>query len=392
MANGHRLLTDAATTLRRSRLALAMAGAAIAGGAPAGDARARTRPPRLLWHVAAEGRGTPALDASTAYFLSKQHEAVAVNRRTGQIKWRGRTGEPGLTTAGSTVLVVGDVVVAGDYNVVAFNRADGRLQWRFVPRDGYGPGIYLGSSAQGSIVAGSPAGLVYAVDASSGRLRWSSVVSTHRETTVYPPVWDGGDVAAVYMQFQSPGAGGLVLIDAADGRIRWQARFPASTGPASRPAGGPIVTEDCVIAASGDGAIHGFDRQSGARRWTIPALAETGVGGWEPGAQDFRALARHGASLFAGSLSGLIAAYRVQTRAERWRRASVDASTAFGIAADADLVYVPHLSGDLVAFDARDGQERWRLPGSLGLRWAPAVDGDRLFLSGSTSGFLAFSR
>jgi outer membrane protein assembly factor BamB len=342
--------------------------------------------------VPGDGRGTPALDVSTAYFLSKQHEVVAVHRRTGTERWRRHTGEPGLTTAGSTLLVAGDVVIAGDYNVVAFDRADGRLRWRFTPVEGYGPGIYLGVATGDLVFAGSPAGRIYAVETTSGRLRWSALVAADLETTVYAPVVDANAVAAAYMRFPAPGAGGIVLLDADSGRLRWRAAFPAGTGPASRPAGGPLFTDEWVVAASGDGAIHGFDRADGTLRWTIPPLGETGIGGWDSGAQDFRALARVGPFLFAGSLTGILSAYRVTSRAERWRRASVDASTAFGIVADSELVYVPHLSGDLVAIGARDGLERWRLGRALGFRWPPAVDADRFYLSGSNSGFFAFAR
>lgn len=371
---------------------MAVVGAAIAGATPPTDLRARgARPPRLVWHVAGEGRGTPALDVSTAYFLSKHHEVIAVHRRTGAERWRRQTGEPGLTTAGSTLVVAGDVVIAGDYNVVAFDRADGGLRWRFSPIDGYGPGIYLGVTAGDLVLAGSPAGRIYAVEIASGRLRWSTLVSAD-ETTVYAPVADAGTVAAVYMRFPTPGAGGIVVLDALTGQERWRAPFPAGTGPASRPAGGPLFANDCVVAASGDGAIHGFDRTDGARQWTIPPLGDTGIGGWDSTAQDFRALARVGPLLVAGSLTGIMSAYRTATRAERWRRASVDASTAFGIAADAELVYVPHLSGDLVAIGAADGLERWRLGRGPGFRWPPALDADRFYLSGSNSGFFAFVR
>jgi outer membrane protein assembly factor BamB len=393
MANWHGFLSGAAAaTLRTGRLAMAVVGAAVAGAAPVADRGRGVRPPRLVWHVPGEGRGTPALDGATAYFLSRQHEVVAVHRRTGKERWRRHTGEPGLTTAGTTLVAAGDVVIAGDYNVVAFERTGGEVRWRFTPRDGYGPGIYLGGLWKDVVFAGSPAGRVYAVDVSSGRPRWSYIVSTDLETTVYPPVVGGDSVAATYMRFPAPGAGGLVLLEAGDGRLRWQAAFPAKTGPASRPAGGPLFVDEWVVAASGDGAIHGFDRSDGALRWTIPPLGGTGIGGWDRDAQDFRALAHTGSFFVAGSLTGLLSAYHVTTRAERWRRASVDASTAFGIAADGNLVYVPHLSGEFVAFDFRDGTVRWRLSRALGFRWPPAVEAHQIYLSGSTSGFFSFTR
>jgi outer membrane protein assembly factor BamB len=332
------------------------------------------------------------LDVSTAYYLSKRHEVVAVHRRTGRVRWRQHTGEPGQTTAGSTLVMAGDLVIAGDYNVVAFDRADGAVRWRFVPREGYGPGLYLGMVNDGLLFAGSPAGRLYAIDWSTGRLRWSAEVSVGAETPVYPPVAERGAVVAAYMQFPSPGSGGLVAYDTATGRALWRAGFPEATGPASRPAGGPLIVDDWVVAASGDGAIHGFSRLDGSRPWTIPPLRDARSELWGGSTQDFRALAYVRPSLIAGSLTGTIASYRAATGAEPWRRAAVEASTAFGIGAADDLVYVPHLSGDLVALDARDGRERWRLGRQWGFRWPPAIDDDRLYLAGSTAGFFAFQR
>jgi outer membrane protein assembly factor BamB len=392
MAKWHGLVTGAFSTLRRGRTAMAVLGAAVAGSTLP-DARPRVpRPPRLVWQVPGEGRGTPALDVSTAYFLTKRHGVVAIQRRTGRVRWQQSTGEPGLTTAGTQVSVAGDLVVAGDYNVIAFDRADGAIRWRFVPAEGYGPGIYLGGAADGRIYAGSPAGRLYAINAESGQLDWTAQLSAVPETTVYPPVIDRGVVIAAFMQFSSPGAGGLAAFDALSGRPLWRADFDGSSQPASRPAGGPVVVEDEVFAATGDGAIHRFGRRDGVRRGAIPPVTAAGLDTWADGRQDFRALAYVRPKLFAGSLSGVITGHHAATGVERWRRAAMEASTAFGIGADADLVYVPHLSGDLVALDARDGTERWRLDRGPGFRWPPAIDNDRLYVAAASGGFFAFQR
>ena len=104
-----------------------------------------------IWHVAGEGRGRPAADWSTAFFLSKRHEVVALHAQSGQVRWRASTGQPGESTNGSAVALAGDIVAAGDYNVVAFDRATGEFRWRFEPDDGYGPGIYLGDAIESAM-------------------------------------------------------------------------------------------------------------------------------------------------------------------------------------------------------------------------------------------------
>ena len=57
----------------------------------------RDEPQRLTpaWVVPGEGRGIPAVGRTTAYFLSKRHEVVAIDIRSGRVSWRGATGEPG---------------------------------------------------------------------------------------------------------------------------------------------------------------------------------------------------------------------------------------------------------------------------------------------------------
>jgi outer membrane protein assembly factor BamB len=88
-----------------------------------------------------------------------------------------------------------------------------------------------------------------------------------------------------------------------------------------------------------------------------------------------------------------VIAYDLLTRRERWRAWPEEASVAFSLVADNGLVYVPFVSGQVIALDARDGRERWRLGGPAeGFRWAPVIAGPRLFLSGAAAGIVALRR
>ena len=89
--------------------------------------------PLVAWRVAGEGRGRPAVDGSAVFFLSMRHEVFAFDAASGARLWSQTTGEPGEATAGSTLVLAGPVVVAGDYNLAAFERSTGALRWRFVP-------------------------------------------------------------------------------------------------------------------------------------------------------------------------------------------------------------------------------------------------------------------
>jgi outer membrane protein assembly factor BamB len=338
-----------------------------------------------VWHVAAEGRGTPAVLGSSAFFLSKHHELFAVDVATGRVLWRRPTGGPGTATAGSSVASTRGLVVAGDGDLVAFDAA-GAEHWRFRASDGAAPGTYLGAAAGDVVLAGSAAGRLFAIDARRGVPKWTLSVGDARYTTVFAPVADDTSVAAGFTTYAAVPAGGVVHADLASGRVRWRASVCASprTGEGLGFGGGPIFVDDVVIVACRSGALFALDRRSGAVRWSL--AAEPAMG------QDYRALARVGRVLVAGSLTGRITAYDLDTRRRRWQRTPVDASVASGIASDDDAVYVPFLSGDLVALAVDHGGERWRsADGGWGLSWQPLLAGGRLFASGSGAGFFAFA-
>lgn len=354
--------------------------------------------PEPIWRVPGEGWGRPAVDAETVYFLSKRHEVLAVDASTARVRWRQSTGEPGAATFGSAVVVSGPVVAAGDYNVVGFDRETGAVRWRFDPRDGYGPGIYLGPARDGLVFTGSPAGRLYAIDDRTGSARWSSLVSSDGNTTVFAPAIDGDLVVAGYSTWVAPNVGGVVAVDAATGRERWRTAFPRPDDPtlSTNWGGGPVLFDDVVIATSGDGTIHAFDRGSGSVRWSIPRLSGRLEGTGVSPERDFRglALARAQRLLVAGSLTGYVVAYDLDTRRERWRHTPLlNASAAFELTIDDRMIYVPYFSGTLVAIDLTDGHERWRLGDwRRGFYWPAAIAGDRLYVSASTDGFHAFDR
>jgi outer membrane protein assembly factor BamB len=155
--------------------------------------------------------------------------------------------------------------------------------------------------------------------------------------------------------------------------------------------GGPVATSDEVIAASRDGEIHAFDRRSGERRWSWPPMGDGWFGSQADGSQDHRALAVAGTTLIAGSLSGVVVAYGLTDREERWRATPTDASVGMGLASNGHTVYVPFFSGHIVALDVATGAEQWRTSDEMsGFSWTPLVSGDVLFAAGSAMGYVAF--
>lgn len=352
-----------------------------AGGAVA---PASSRAADVVWHVVGEGRGTPAVYGGTAFFLSKHHALVAIDISSGRVAWRRPTGGPGPTTAGTTVLATPSAVIAGDGGIAAFAH-DGRETWRFED-DAGSAGTYLGGLAAGMVLAGSSAGRLWALDAASGDVRWVVDVVRNGRATVFAPVVADAVVYAAFTAFDDLRVGGIVAVDVSTGRVRWRRALPRTrTGGPRGMAGGPLAVGAFVFAAGHDGTIHAIDRTSGEWRWSFPPDANGGD------RHELRMLVVAGRHLIAGSLTGLVTAYDLATRQERWRWAPMSASIAFGMATDGRTVYVPYLSGCLVALDAEDGVERWRTrEDTVGFSWKPLVVSGRVLAASSGAGFFAF--
>jgi outer membrane protein assembly factor BamB len=351
-------------------------GLAIGGPRPLpGPVPARPLPAQI--HPS-PGWGVPAADQSAVYYLTRDHRLLSVDQVSGGVRWIGHLAAAGKTMGGTVVLVDDSVVVAGDFDLFAFDRVTGERRWVFSPAVGYGVGIYVGAMAGGVVFTGSPSGRLYAIGTIDGRLRWTSEALGDM-VTVFAPAAAAGDVVAGYTDFAVPArSGGVALFDAADGTLKWRTRFPSSSGRSVSFAGGPVAVDDLVVAASSDGTVYALDRLSGGVQWTVaPHAAEPLT------AEDYRPMTLNGRTLLVGSLTGSVTAIDVDSHRERWRRAALEeGSVAFRIHSDRRLIYVPYASGKVVAFDIGDGQERWRA-GSQAIKfhWPPALSGDRIFFT-----------
>ncbi len=344
------------------------------------------------WQVPGEGRGTPALNAGTAYFLTRNHEVLAVDAESGQVRWKRNTGEPGDETLGSSVIAAGHSIIVGDYTLIAMEAETGAPRWRFEPPDGYGAGLYLGDTLGGDVFAGSPAGRLYSVGTLDGRLRWSAIVRAGAKTTVFQPAAQGDSVVAGYTTFGPVASGGALLVDRRTGREQWRKEFPPlAAGASTGFGGGPVILDGMVVAASGDGTIYALDRGTGATIWSLPPAVRPDGRRQD---RDWRALAVSGTTLIAGSISGTITAFDIRTRTEKWRFSHPDGgSTGVRITVRAGAVYVPHLGGLLVSLDLEDGHLRWQTGGFAdGFSWAPAVEGGNVYAAASRAGLFALPR
>ena len=370
---------------------LVACGYAVAQPTPSG--------PMPLWHVPGAGSGTPVVDGDTAYFLSAGREVAAVATATGEVRWKTGTGVTstdsifGTATAGTSLAVSGSMVVAGDWDVVGFDRATGAREWTYEAPAGDGPGLFLGPARDGLVYTGSPGGKAYAIDTASGALRWMTTIVEGGTTSVFRPAVAGAVVAVGYSTFVIPNVGGLALLDAASGRLLWRTPFPSpkERWQHTNLAGGPLLAGDLVFGSAGDGNIYAFDVATGGVRWAFPRLSGPLESIITATDTDHRAITRAGRLVIAGSATGYVVAYDIDTRKERWRFFDRTAgSTTFALSADDRSVYLPFFGGFIVAVDLATGAERWRYGDfNQGFIWPPAPAGDRVFAAAGRAGFFA---
>ena len=285
-------------------------GAWLGATAPASAAPApRGATPVVRWQLSLPGWGEPAADDSAAYFLTRTHEVLSIDGASGSIRWRSDTGGAGDVPTGTQVRLASTRVLVGDGGIVAFDWTSGRHVWRFDAPDGDDPGVFLGAADADLVVAGSPMGRLYAVDAVSGALRWTRDIAAGRRRVVFAPVHAGTLIVASFTTFDGPLSGGLVAFDRT-GRRRWTYRFDAGAGAA----GPPLVVGGVIAVARTDGRIEMVRPASGRRVWALgpEASMPSGTG------RDIRALASRGDWLVVTSLKGPIRAYDVRGRRQRW--------------------------------------------------------------------------
>ncbi len=139
----------------------------------------------------------------------------------------------------------------------------------------------LGTALKGDTLYVTQAGCVTALRASSGKKLWRSTNGPTEEGISGPQPRDFAPVVAdgvVYFVNNNPGGsldedkpGVLYAVDARTGKQRWA--YPGATGKLNQPVAGSGAV--CVATSK---TIHLVDAQSGHARWTLPLPAGIGSG------------------------------------------------------------------------------------------------------------------
>lgn len=319
----------------------------------------------------------PAVGGGMVYATDNRQTLYAVDAATGQEQWRYT--ELGRLNRGPT-LADGTLYVGTDTGLQAIDVDARTEQWYYSFGYGYGEGLdrgeYFPSGAptvhDGTVYVGTNGGVVHAVDATTGEKRWTFTAPVRRppgfgeiEGLTYDNI-AGAISVSDGTAFFSSWNGHVYALDADTGRLRWS--FDAK----DQLEGAATLVGNNVYAA-GDRNLYALDSADGTLRWKLnQASDDADVTRGSPAIADGTLYVGRGTSVENMNL----AAVDAENGMVKWETPAVlqllgNPTVANGV------VYTP--AGRLLALDAETGALRWAYDHDSTVGGAPPVVDGVLF-------------
>lgn len=278
------------------------------------------------------------------------------------------------------------------------------VRWTFkAPNTLNGPML-----AGDTVYAASSAGIVYAVDARTGRQRWAfDMRSVSPDFTDYPYPTVGPNL--VYVATTS---GTMYALDRGDGAVRWSYKASGQIG-----ADQPALAGDTLYFGDDAGTLYALDATTGGVRWTAPlghpltsstavvdgliyqvdtdgrlyaVDASSGVVRWSITFDGYtRAPAVAGGYAYLGSNDGHLYALDAKTGTERWRYTAPAGATVDSPAVAGGVVVFNVEGVGTVALDAESGAPVWNASFEAS-SYPPVIAAGVVYVTDGTSQILAF--
>ena len=255
----------------------------------------------------------------------------------------------------SSPTVAGGTVYYGseDHKVYAIDAATGRLRWSYTT----GGGVYAAPAVAGGIVyIGSDDDTLYALNAATGYLRWSYDTRYAVEST---PALAGGTV------YFGSWDDKVFALSAATGRLRWS--YSAQGAVVSSPA----VAGGTVYVGSFDDKVYALDAANGHLRWS-----------YTTGSPVFSSPAVAGGTVYIGSEDHKVYALDAANGRLRWSYTTADYVDSSPVVA-AGIIYIGSDDGRVYALDAISGPLRWYYTTGNSVISKPAVADNSIYTSSS---------
>lgn len=263
-------------------------------------------------------------------------------------------------------------VAARDGKVEALDAASGRTRWSTDTKLDLsaGPGV-----GPGLVAVGTNDGDVVALEAATGRKRWAVKVSSE---VLSAPLVAGDRVVVRTVD------GRLRALAGADGKEVWSVEesVPRLSLRGTAP---PVLSGDTVLCGFDSGKLAAYSLANGDPLWQVAVSSPRGRSELERLSDVDSAVRVAGNDVYAVGYQGRVEMIALDSGQVWWGR---EISSYRGLAVDDDQVYVSTSDGSVVALRRRDGTVLWQQDGlkRRGLS-APAVDGKAIVV-GDFEGYL----
>jgi outer membrane protein assembly factor BamB len=293
----------------------------------------------------------------------------------------------------SSPLVVGDVVYVGstDGSLYAVNRADGTQRWKYDTR---GPVSSSPAFHNGLVFVGSVDGLVHAVEAATGKARWTFATKGERRFTApgihgaiprterMPDPFDvflSSPMVANGIVYIGSGDQHVYALDATTGALRWS----FATGDVVHAT--PALADGLVYIGSWDRNVYALDAATGRERWRYTTGNDTVIYN-QIGIASSAAISD--GLVFVGGRDGKFHVVDAKTGAVKWVHNNNGGWTIASPAVRNGIVYFPTSDGTrFKALDAATGAVKFDLQNKAVSFSSPALAGDAAFY-GTSDGYL----
>lgn len=219
---------------------------------------------RQVWRISAGQPLSGGVGASDKLVVvgTAKGEVLAFNAADGSPAWQARTSSEILAAP----VLAGDLVAvrSGDARIFGFEAADGKRRWvyqRSTPALALRSNVGVIILADKALYAGFPGGKLVAVSLSNGAALWESTVALPRGSTeleriadvASDPVIAGNSICAVAYQ------GRVACFDSINGSQQWVRDVSSIAGL--------DIGSRYLYVSDEKGAVHAFDRNSGASIW-----------------------------------------------------------------------------------------------------------------------------
>ncbi|HEV2292591.1 MAG TPA: PQQ-binding-like beta-propeller repeat protein [Tepidisphaeraceae bacterium] len=324
--------------------------------------------PKPLWSGTLNGAVQSRLvRAGDGLFVTTMAgDCVALDPRTGEQRWRVKTGGPVF----STPHVDGGVVYFGsaDHHVYAVEATSGNVKWKYKT----GGGVFAGPAvARGVVVIPSVDKKIYGLDAATGEVKWTLPIGGMVQSKC---ATDGERV------FIGDWVNTLRAIGPAKGEQLWEVKMGRTAKgiiatPYSPAIASPAVGDGKVYITTNDGVLHALDTKTGHMVWEWWEKDKNKLGYSGPLFHDGRiyvAIGDEGRTFCLDAAKGDLI-WSCDTDSVIY-----DSSFAFA----AGNVFIGNVSGQFNAIDAQSGKIAWmyRLaPGHL--LASPATDENTVYIA-----------